>query len=242
METLGSRIEYRLSKIGINQSELSRRLGVTPQSVQQWIKGSTAPRGKRLDALEKALMCSKEWLLFGSGEPNIKPPEPAFNSMDINDIRRANLLEQQKLSGLNKSQFAAKCCRDASQFSQIYNGHRELGTTQARELEKILSLPYGYLDVPHTLESLSNDKVRQIEETAANYTTSSPFESIDSPRSAIILEKLVNSAAQGILTEDDLEFLDQMATRLAVKSGNEGNAAHNRLRNKLQNDDSNSEA
>jgi phage repressor protein C with HTH and peptisase S24 domain len=66
MDTIGSRIQTRVDELGLNLSELARRLGVTPQSVQQWVNDRTSPRGKRLEALERELICSKEWLLFGS--------------------------------------------------------------------------------------------------------------------------------------------------------------------------------
>lgn len=47
-------IAARESK-GLNQSELARLLGITPQAVQKWEQGKSIPKGKRLEALAAAL-------------------------------------------------------------------------------------------------------------------------------------------------------------------------------------------
>lgn len=69
---MASRIESALAKEGLNQSELAGLLSISPQAVQQWTKGKTAPKGKRLTELAKILNVSVEWLISGTGD-GIKP-------------------------------------------------------------------------------------------------------------------------------------------------------------------------
>jgi phage repressor protein C with HTH and peptisase S24 domain len=90
MNTIGSRIQTRIDELGLNLSELARRLGVSPQSVQQWVKNQTSPRGKRLDALERELVCSKEWLLFGnSDEPSRGKPSQTLINIPVLNVELA---------------------------------------------------------------------------------------------------------------------------------------------------------
>ncbi|WP_338885169.1 S24 family peptidase [Xenorhabdus sp. TH1] len=53
----------------LTQAELAERLGVTPQSVQQW-ESSTEPRKARLTALASLLDVDVNWLLFGDTQNN----------------------------------------------------------------------------------------------------------------------------------------------------------------------------
>ncbi|EPJ9037285.1 helix-turn-helix domain-containing protein [Serratia marcescens] len=46
------RLQQVLDELGLNQSELGRRLGVKPQSVQGWLKG-VMPRMDKLEALSE---------------------------------------------------------------------------------------------------------------------------------------------------------------------------------------------
>lgn len=50
---------------GLSQSELARRLGVKPQSVQQWEQSGTTPRAHRIKDLALVLGVTREWLLVG---------------------------------------------------------------------------------------------------------------------------------------------------------------------------------
>lgn len=51
---------------GISQSELARRINVTPQSVQLWEVGKTAPKRKRMQQIAAALGVSVNQLEFGA--------------------------------------------------------------------------------------------------------------------------------------------------------------------------------
>lgn len=67
---------------GINQSELSRRLGISSQAVNQWLReGGTAPRGSRLQEIAGVLGVTVSELL---GEQEL--PAPAEN------LQRAELI------------------------------------------------------------------------------------------------------------------------------------------------------
>lgn len=55
METIGSRIAAARENKGLNQSELARRLGVRPQSVQAWEADKNTPRPRRLADIAAAL-------------------------------------------------------------------------------------------------------------------------------------------------------------------------------------------
>lgn len=50
---------------GLSQSELARRIGVKPQSVQQWEQSGTTPGAHRIKDLALALGVTREWLLVG---------------------------------------------------------------------------------------------------------------------------------------------------------------------------------
>jgi SOS-response transcriptional repressor LexA len=52
---------------GLDQSAVARGLGIEPQSVQQWIRGQTNPRGYRIKALA-ALLDVEPWELLGTHE------------------------------------------------------------------------------------------------------------------------------------------------------------------------------
>ena len=66
---IGERIKIAREKIGISQSELARRVGVKPQSVQVWESGRNGPSRKRISILAKELIVTPHWLEFGS-EPS----------------------------------------------------------------------------------------------------------------------------------------------------------------------------
>lgn len=83
MDTIGSRIRQAREKLGLSQTDIAHTLKITPQAVQQWEDGKTAPRGARLDALADYLGRSKAWLSFGDEES--MPPAANFRVIDDND-------------------------------------------------------------------------------------------------------------------------------------------------------------
>ena len=65
-----NRIKQAMDSKGLNQTELAKKLGVTPQTVQQWIAGKTEPRNKKLQLLANALGVYQSWLL-GDDKPTM---------------------------------------------------------------------------------------------------------------------------------------------------------------------------
>lgn len=62
--------ELLRAKNGGNQSEVARYIGVSPQAVQQWVTGETAPRGNNLIKLADFLGVSRSYLQFGEESKN----------------------------------------------------------------------------------------------------------------------------------------------------------------------------
>jgi SOS-response transcriptional repressor LexA len=81
-----ARIAALASKLTLSQSDIARRLGVKPQSVQQWFAGDTVPRTQRLEALAGLLKTSVRYLLGGppdSGEGNTSFPESPVTEIPL---------------------------------------------------------------------------------------------------------------------------------------------------------------
>lgn len=66
--SMGGRIADARKRLGHNQSELSRLVGVTAQCVQQWERDETTPRGKNLTKLSEILQVSEQYILFGTAD------------------------------------------------------------------------------------------------------------------------------------------------------------------------------
>lgn len=70
---------------GYSLSELARRVGVSPQAVQQWEFGKTSPKGENLRKLSSILEFTPQYLQYGSSDLIIN--EPAFGS--LKDLEQA---------------------------------------------------------------------------------------------------------------------------------------------------------
>jgi len=70
MMEIKERIKFARERAGLNQTELSRLLQITPQSVQKWEQGTSNPKIARLREVAKALNISESWLLNGTGSIN----------------------------------------------------------------------------------------------------------------------------------------------------------------------------
>ncbi|MDT4841077.1 helix-turn-helix protein [compost metagenome] len=95
METIGSRIAAARERKGLNQSELGRLLGVTPQSVQAWESDKNIPRPKRLNQIAGALGSTVAELVGDSQMPDLET-DPAESSA-------AELVRQMLASKAGKS-------------------------------------------------------------------------------------------------------------------------------------------
>lgn len=65
MDKIAQRIEECRRHLNISQSELARKVGVTPQAVQKWEKAKTVPRGYTLQKLATVLGTSPAFIQFG---------------------------------------------------------------------------------------------------------------------------------------------------------------------------------
>lgn len=84
-ENIGNRIKNLRVALGLSQSELARRLNVTPQAVQQWENGKNEPRGKRVDELAKELLSTKEFLYTGFKVADAKDADTAFMRTGVSE-------------------------------------------------------------------------------------------------------------------------------------------------------------
>ena len=65
MDKIAKRIEECRRHLNFSQSELARKVGVTPQAVQKWEKARTVPRGYTLQKLADVLGVSPAYIQFG---------------------------------------------------------------------------------------------------------------------------------------------------------------------------------
>ena len=64
-ETIFSqRLNQALAELGLSQSELARRIEVTPQAVQRWCNGDSLPRARALSAMAVILGKPNHWFFI----------------------------------------------------------------------------------------------------------------------------------------------------------------------------------
>lgn len=73
MKSFAERLIRARKRAGLNQTELARQVGVTPQAVQKWETGENTPRGKRIQAIADILDISVQELISGD--------DPFWNSL-----------------------------------------------------------------------------------------------------------------------------------------------------------------
>lgn len=93
-EEIGKRIANARLTLGISQSELARRLKVTPQAVQKWEAGGV-PRGRRAQMIAEVLNTTEEYLLLGTEE---------LKRIDLPTIKKVPLIDWEQASTLNMDQ------------------------------------------------------------------------------------------------------------------------------------------
>ena len=76
---LKDRIRKRIVDLGINQSELSKLVGVSKATITFWLNGTNKLKADNLLALAKALRCSARWLATGEGVPVPLPADGKIN-------------------------------------------------------------------------------------------------------------------------------------------------------------------
>lgn len=79
-QNLSYRIQLLRDETGWNLSEIARRAMVSPQAVQQWAKGDTAPSGERLKRLAAASGKPEHWFFMAPDEElHLREATPTYN-------------------------------------------------------------------------------------------------------------------------------------------------------------------
>lgn len=63
LASIGLRIQKARIARGMNQTELAETLGVKPQAIQHWERGTAQPKTSRIPDIAKALSVQTAWLL-----------------------------------------------------------------------------------------------------------------------------------------------------------------------------------
>lgn len=71
--SLSKRIAEARKAAGLTQTEVARRLGIRPQSVQAWESGVSAPRARRLTELAQVLEVPEAFFFGPNDEGEISP-------------------------------------------------------------------------------------------------------------------------------------------------------------------------
>ena len=92
------RIRLAREEAGLNQSELARKMMVTPQAIQKWESSASAPRLSRIYKLAKVLGVPLSYLL-----PDVpgETPEQLPNLKTITLAERISALPEQKVRALS---------------------------------------------------------------------------------------------------------------------------------------------
>lgn len=82
------RLNEALTELGLSQSELARRIKVTPQAVQRWCNGDSSPRSKALSALAEAIGKPEHWFFLPYGDKPVSASQPGDKMLSAsNDAR-----------------------------------------------------------------------------------------------------------------------------------------------------------
>lgn len=88
------RIQQVRDEYGWNLSDIARRAMVTPQAVQQWAKGETAPRGDRLKRLSVATGKPEHWFFMPPDEAKSAAGTIDTMSLDEKEVALLSLFGQ----------------------------------------------------------------------------------------------------------------------------------------------------
>jgi transcriptional regulator with XRE-family HTH domain len=99
---VGERIRFRRNLLGVTQTEMADRIGVTFQQLQKYEKGVNRIGASRLMQICKALEVTPEWLFEGApgGQPNTatRDIDTAFAAFQADDLAPRLLLVWNRLS------------------------------------------------------------------------------------------------------------------------------------------------
>lgn len=173
---------------------------------------------------------------------NIAPLNTPVNSTDkfsaayySRMTRREVLIDliKEKFGG-NQAEFARAIKRSPSQVHQWVSGHRNLGEAGARHIEITLGLPQGYFDFPdrrkgstsgqgpmRATEGEASAELPAVRVSGQGDMSESAIKQAEAilpmatERSTKSLERIIQLAKAGRLTEEDMEELARIAERFA---------------------------
>lgn len=85
---IGLRLSNCRQNRNMTQEELARRLGITPQAVSKWERGTSLPDISMLADLAGILGISADWLLGICGEQPVQAEAPDFAGTDEIDVQK----------------------------------------------------------------------------------------------------------------------------------------------------------
>ncbi len=110
-------------------------------------------------------------------------PSESVTCMDTSEIRHRNFMalfkrfKEQRSELPNRGMlklFSEKIELSDRYLSHIKNNRKNIGAATARQIEKRLKLPHGYMDVPHDSADPTNELERNFIDTALALYRSSP--------------------------------------------------------------------
>lgn len=124
---LSDRLTKVLKTRKMSKSELARRVGVTPQAVNNWFSRGELGR-ESAQQIADVLKISIDWLL--NGDPN--------DILTIEQVRMKRLKQYIENGSLK--------IEDDPFFEEILSGKKSINDNVARRIERDFSLPFGSLD------------------------------------------------------------------------------------------------
>lgn len=85
IQPLAMRIQQARIAAGLSQSDLARILGVKPQSIQHWERGTSSPKTSRITDVATALGVKASWLLLEEDNDNKSPSIIANGELTIDE-------------------------------------------------------------------------------------------------------------------------------------------------------------
>jgi HTH-type transcriptional regulator, cell division transcriptional repressor len=84
--TFGDRLAAAREKTGMNQKDLTKRLGIKLSTLRSWEEDWAEPRANKLQMLSGLLNVSLTWLLTGEGDGITGPDDDLALPADVNEI------------------------------------------------------------------------------------------------------------------------------------------------------------
>ncbi len=68
---INERIRYRMTQLGLQQTDLAKLTGASKGTVSLWVNGPSEPKGEYLLKLARGLETTPDWILNGKGDPQL---------------------------------------------------------------------------------------------------------------------------------------------------------------------------